>query len=278
MRLFGVFLFAMRRIFRVQRKAYVITSPSETPILNTESSLVPASPVLNLSARTPLRFRAQICCDTGLIASLLVVPPVCLDGNCVTVLYESVQRLRCWSAGGFPLPRVVISLSYDVVESPALAQDLIKEINQLELIPDRVIFSAPRPAGRQDEYQGLVRLAQSGCGIELCCLDPMSITLLSNLPRERARLRLPPSVFENCHTDVQRGKIILSILALAERHHLTSIADEISVQEDYGLLAQLGCSIASGDAVVPVLDADATENFLREMARGQTTLCQYYNP
>ena len=56
--------------------------------------------------------------------------------------------------------------------------------------------------------------------------------------------------------------MILSLLALAERHGLATLVGDVRSRERFDCLAQMGFDIVEGDAVAPVLDADATAQFL----------------
>ena len=235
----------------------------------------PATPLPAPAPRPPGRpapgpqFRPQICCHTGQVASVQVFAPEHLAGDADALLRLGLRQLQQWDDAGLRVPCLAIQLPTDVARSEAMALPLIWEIDRLEVEARRLIFTAPDDRRRGRSLTGLGLLGRHGCGIELCCLDPDGLELLEDQHIRAARLRIPQGALRDCHLDPCRGQVVLSLLALAERHDLPTIADGVISRDEHGFLAQLGCSVVQGDAVAPMLDADGATNFLREHARPQ---------
>lgn len=228
-----------------------------------------ATPALLPPAPRPVlgpSFRIQLCCHTGRAVSVQAYAPDHLAGDADALLRLGLRQLRRWDAEGLLVPRLVIELPVELAQSETMAQPLIWEIDRQEVAVDRLIFCAPPECGRGRNLSGLKLLARHGCGIELGSFDPEDLLMLHDLSPQGARLRVPQNVLRNCHADPSSGQVVLSLLALAERYDLTTLGDGVRSREEHGFLAQLGCSVVQGDAVAPLLDANGTTHFLREIA------------
>lgn len=229
-----------------------------SPSLSADAGPAPAP----RAAGAQLRFRPQICCDSRQVASILVVPPRHLDGDADAVLRAALNQHRDWTRSGLTPPPLTIELPRVIAESAQLAQPLIWEIDRQDCAPEQLIFSAPSPGQYSRALEGLALLARHSCGIELDCLDPMGMAVIRDLKPERARMRVPPSFLSDDLRAPGEGQHILSLLALAERHGLATLVDDVRSREEFDYLALLGFSVVQGDAVAPVLDANACAQFL----------------
>lgn len=221
----------------------------------------PCAPVAR-AAGSQVRFRPQISCDSRQVASVLVVPPRHLDGDADAILRDALRLSRDWAAGGISLPPLAIELPRLIAESAQLAQPLIWEIDRQDIAPDQVIFSAPSLGQYSQPLEGMALLSRLGCGIELDCLDPKGMAVIRELKPHRARMRVPPAFLPDDFRAPGDGQHILSLLALAERHGLATLVDDVRSRAEFDYLAQLGFCVAQGDAVAPVLDSNALGQFL----------------
>ncbi|MBA4492687.1 EAL domain-containing protein [uncultured Paracoccus sp.] len=232
-------------------------------------AILPAADPTHPARRVPgPQFRPQICCHTGQVASVQIFAPDHLGGDADALLRLGLRQLKRWDDAGLNVPCIAIQLPLDVACSAPLALPLIWEIDRQGVEARRVIFTAPDDRRRDHGLGGLTLLGRHGCGVELSCLDPDGLNLLDDQPVV-ARLRIPQGALRDCHLDPGRGQVVLSLLALAERHDLPTIALGVRSRDEHGFLAQLGCSVVQGDAVAPLLDVDGATNFLREHAKPQ---------
>ncbi len=211
-------------------------------------------------------YRIQLCCHTGQAVSVQIHAPDHLAGDADALLRLGLRQLRNWDAEGLRVPRLALELPLELAQCATMAHPLIWEIDRQEVAVERVIFCAPREFGGSRTLAGLKLLARHGCGIELGSFNPSDLQMLRDHAPRNARLRIPQAALRNCHTDPRSSQVVLSLLALAERYELTTLGDGVSLREEHGFLAQLGCSVVQGDAVAPLLDANATTHFLRETA------------
>lgn len=219
---------------------------------------------LRRAAGAQMRFRPQICCETRQVASLLVVPPPHLDGDADAILRQALQHRRDWVRAGLTSPPLAIELPRLLAESPQMAQPLTWEIDRQDCAPEQVIFTAPSPGHYTHVLDGLALLSRHGCGIELDCLDPMGMAVLRDLRPLRGRMRVPPAFLPDTLRAPGEGQHILSLLALAERHGLATVVDDVRSRAEFDYLALLGFSVAQGDGVARMMDADACTRFLTE--------------
>ena len=239
------------------------------PLVQPAATLPAISPARPARRMPGPQFRPQICCHTGQVASVQVFAPDHLNGDVDALLRLGLRQLKRWDDAGLRVPCIAIQLPLDMARSEAMALPLIWEIDRQDVEARRVIFTAPDDQRRGQDLSGLALLGRHGCGVELSCLDPDGLALLDDQSVVAARLRIPQGALRDCHLDPSRGQVVLSLLALAERHDLPTIADGVCSRDEHGFLAQLGCSVVQGDAVAPRLDADGATNFLREHAKPQ---------
>ncbi len=191
-----------------------------------------------------------------------MIPPRHMEGDADAILRAALGHRRDWIGSGLVPPPLTIELPRLIAESEVLAEPLIWELDRQDCPPEQVIFSAPGHGHYSRVLDGLALLSRHACGIELDCLDPMGMAVIRDLKPVRARMWVPPAFLPVDRNQRGDGQHILSLLALAERHGLSTIVDEVRSAEEFDYLAQLGFSVAQGDVVAPVLDANAYAQFL----------------
>lgn len=223
---------------------------------------IPASPPCRRAAAGDLKFRPQLSCESRQVASVLAVPGRQLGGDTEAILHAALKQSHIWVQDGLASPPLVIELPKVLAESAELAQPLLWEIDRQNCLPGQVIFAAPSAGNYSHALDGLALLSRHGCGIELDCLDPLGMALIRKVKPDRARMRVPPDFLPEEFRNPREGQLVLSLLALAERNGLTTLVGDVRSRERFDCLAQTGFGIVEGDAVAPVLDADATAQFL----------------
>ncbi|WP_186827252.1 EAL domain-containing protein [Paracoccus aurantiacus] len=211
------------------------------------------------------RFRVQLCCHTGAAVSVQAFAPGYLVNDTDGLLRLGLQQLKAWDAAGLHVPQLAIELPTTISRHKIMADPLIWEIDRQSVATNRLIFCAGSDAGRMDEQAGLALLAQHGCSLEISSTDPADLRALRDMRIVGARLRIAEAELRNCDRDANSSARAQSLLMLADRYGLASLADGVSTPRQHGLLAQLGCSVVQGDAIAPLLDADATTYYLRNL-------------
>ena len=222
----------------------------------------PAPTPYGRAAAGNLKFRPQLSCENRQVASILVLPERQLNGDTEAILRAALKQSHVWVQDGLAAPPLVIELPKALAESAELAQPLLWELDRQNCVAGQVIFSTASAGHYSHALNGMALLSRHGCGIELDCLDPLGMALIREVKPKRARMRVPPDFLPDDLRHPKGGQLILSLLALAERHGLATLVGDVRSRERFDCLAQTGFDIVEGDAVAPVLDADATAQFL----------------
>lgn len=185
-----------------------------------------------------------------------------MEGDADAVLRAALTQRRDWIADGVNPPPLSIELPQLIAESASLAQPLIWEIDRQNCPPEEVIFTAPCAGTYSRPLEGLAHLSRQGCGIELDCLDRMGMAVIRDLKPKRARMRVSAALLSSASDAPGVGPHVLSLLALAERHGLVTLVEDVQSREQFDHLAQFGFGVAQGDPVAPLLDANACAQFI----------------
>ncbi|WP_287885591.1 MULTISPECIES: EAL domain-containing protein [Paracoccus] len=241
--------------------------------------------------RVGLLFQPQLCCDTGQVAALRVLPRIWLDGgdSCglaeleprlddgtlgqvvADVLHQAFAGLRGWDRLGRPVPLLSLSLSDRVLGDASIADMILWELDRNDLAPQRLEIEASEPIGRSGGRMpvtaSLRRLRAAGCAIALGDFGTGSAGLDDLRRFGIGRVRIGRGFVSGCDRHADQQRMILAILALADHLGLATLADGVATQEENAFLAQIGFNAVQGPAVVPPLEAAAVDGFLLDRDR-----------
>lgn len=243
-------------------------------------------------------FQPQICCDTGQLLALRVVPRVehpdlgVLDlddfqmrlgddtlGACSrTVLRLALTALRGWDRLGRHVPFLSLSVTDRELADPTLAETILWELDRLDLAADRLEIEVTEPVGRSGGRvpvtTSLQRLSAAGCRIAMGEFGTGSAGLDDLRNFGIRRVRIGRSFIAGCDYRADQQRMILAILALAEHLNLTTLGDGVMNIEEKSFLSQIGFNGVQGKAVAPPLSAAEIDDFL--LSHDQT-LPQLFN-
>ena len=248
-----------------------------------------APPTLALD-RITLAFAPQLCCDTGAVLGLRVLPRLSVDDEsrdldeiaprlddetlshvATHVLRQALDCLKGWDRMGARVPRLSLPLSDRMLADPLLADSILWELDRHDLLPDRLEIEICEPIGRSGGRvpvtASLHRLAAAGCALALGEFGTGSAGLADLRRFGVSRVRIGRDFVADCDRRADQQRMILAILALAEHLRLATLADGVMTPDENAFLAQIGFAAVQGPAVAPPMLAADVDDFLLEHGR-----------
>ena len=243
---------------------------------------------LDLAEHVRLNFQPQLCCDTGLLAALRIVPfvehphagrltmddlqsrldPRTLAAITRAALRQALAALRGWDRLGRNIPFISMQIADRELAEHDMADAIIWELDRLDLAPERLELEVCEPigsdGGRLPVSETLQRLAGHGCRIALGNFGAGSAGLADLRRFGVGRVRIGREFISECDRREDQQHMILAIVALAEHLRLTTLADGVNNAGENAFVSQIGFNAVQGSAVAPVLDAGGTDAFLVE--------------
>lgn len=260
----------------------------EMPTHSAESSLAASALALD---RISLTYAPQICCDTGTVLGLRVLPRLQIEGAesreldeiesrlddetlshvATHVLRLALDSLKGWDRMGARVPRLSLPLSDRMLADPLLADSILWELDRHDLLPDRLEIEITEPIGRSGGRVPVTaclhRLMAAGCALALGDFGTGTAGLADLRRFGVSRVRIGREFVADCDRRADQQRMILAILALAEHLRLTTLADGVMTADENAFLAQIGFAAVQGPAVAPPMPAAQVDEFLLERGR-----------
>ena len=241
-----------------------------------------------LAEHVQLNFQPQLCCDTGQLAALRIVPFIDhprggrlalsdlqsrLDGRTLAgitraALRQAMAALRGWDRLGRRIPFISMQIPDRELAESDIADAIIWELDRLDLAPERLELEICEPigsdGGRIPVSDSLQRLAGHGCRIALGNFGSGSAGLADLRRFGVRRVRIGREFIADCDQREDQQHMILAVVALAEHLRLSTLADGVDTAGEHAFVAQIGFNAVQGRAVAPLLDAGGTDAFLIE--------------
>jgi len=216
-------------------------------------------------------FQPQISTDTGKITGLEalarwihpargLIPPCdflpALDAAGLTerlgevILFHALSTLRDLDHEGIHVPQIGVNFATDELRNPRLPQRLKWEIDRFGLCPERLAVEILEHvvSGAPDDIitRNIAEIAKLGCRIDLDDFGTghASITSLRRFAIDR--LKIDRSFVTRCDTDPDQQRMVTTILTMAEKLGLDTLAEGVETVGENALLAQLGCAHVQG--------------------------------
>ena len=243
-------------------------------------------------------FQPQQCCHSGRVTGFEalarwnhpqrgVLPPGAFmpqmndaDHNSLTLimLSQSMQALKSWDKAGFDVPTVSINISNSELSARGFADCLLWELDRHEIAPARLVVEVLESVGpvtsNGETRINLEKLAQAGCQIDLDDFGTGYASLDAIRQFGINRIKIDRSFVTACDIDNGQQRMILAILALAERLGIAALAEGVETREEYAFLAQMGCDEVQGYAIARPMALAATHDFLVAQAAAAAQLPQ----
>jgi EAL domain-containing protein (putative c-di-GMP-specific phosphodiesterase class I)/GGDEF domain-containing protein len=232
-------------------------------------------------------FQPQVCCHSGAITGFEALArwnhptrgtlapglfmPQMTDadhtGLTQAMLTQSLLAIKAWDAAGFNVPTVSINISNNQLSAHGFADCLLWELDRHEIRPQRVAIEVLETVGpvtsNADVRINLRKLSKAGCHIDLDDFGTGYASLDAIRQFGIHRIKLDRSFVTGCDIDQAQQRMILAILALAERLGIAALAEGVETREEHAFLAQMGCDEVQGYAIARPMPLTATMDFLR---------------
>ncbi|TNF19190.1 MAG: GGDEF domain-containing protein [Rhodobacteraceae bacterium] len=226
-------------------------------------------------------FQPQISTDTGKITGLEalarwihpvrgLIPPgdflPALEAAGLTerlgevILFHALSTLRDLDREGIEVPQIGVNFATDELRNPRLPQRLKWELDRFGLCPDRLAVEILEHvvAGAPDDIitRNIAEIAKLGCRIDLDDFGTghASITSLRRFAIDR--LKIDRSFVTRCDIDPDQQRMVTTILTMAEKLDLDTLAEGVETVGENALLAQLGCAHVQGFGIAAPMPAE----------------------
>ncbi|MEE2859328.1 MAG: EAL domain-containing protein [Paracoccus sp. (in: a-proteobacteria)] len=206
------------------------------------------------------------------------------DHNNLTLcmLAQSLAALRSWDEAGFDVPTVSINISNCELSDAGFADCLLWELDRHDIPPRRLVVEVLESVGpltsSAETRANLRKLAEAGCQIDLDDFGTGYASLDAIRQFGINRIKIDRSFVTACDIDPNQQRMILAILALAERLGIATLAEGVETREEYGFLAQMGCDEVQGYAISRPVPLNQSFDFLarhRTSSRDLPTIARH---
>lgn len=192
------------------------------------------------------------------------------------MLRQSIAALKSWDAAGWNVPTVSVNISNCELSDPGFAANLLWELDRQDLRPDRLaleVLESVAPVTSSSEARtNLATLAKAGCRLDLDDFGTGFASLDAIRQFRVHRIKIDRSFVMGCDIDASQQRMILAILALAERLGISALAEGVESREEHTFLAQMGCDEVQGYAIARPMPLAETRDFLQTHARRASDL------
>lgn len=236
-------------------------------------------------------FQPQICCNTGRVTGFealarwrhpsrgLLTPHAFMPGmspadhSAMTedVLRQALKALRTWNAAGWHVPTVSVNVAQSDLSDPGFADSVLWELDKQDIAPSRLVIEvleSVAPINSSEHVRpNLERLASAGCALDLDDFGTGYAGLEALRQFGVGRIKIDRAFVTDCHKDERQQRMILAILALAERLGIATLAEGVESAEEHAFLAQIGCDQVQGYSIAPPMPVDRCAAFMAERER-----------
>lgn len=231
-------------------------------------------------------FQPQICCNSGRITGFEALArwnhpgrgtlsPTAfmagmneLDHVALThqILRQALTALRRWDAEGCDVQTVSVNISPSALSDAGFADMVFWELDRQEIAPARLSLELLESIGPINSCErtrsNLARLGEAGCRIDMDDFGTGYASLGSIHHFGVHRIKIDRSFIADCDQDPNQQRMILAILALAERLGIATLAEGVETAEEHSFLAQIGVDEVQGYAVARPMTFDQSVSFL----------------
>lgn len=240
------------------------------------------------SGQIVAHFQPQLCCNSGRITGFealarwqhptrgLLAPASFMPGMSeadhsaltLRIQRQALAALKRWDRAGHDVPTVSLNISNCELADPDFAASLLWELDRQEVSPSRLVLEVLESVGPVSSSsiarRNLARLSAAGCLLDLDDFGTGYASLDAIRQFGVHRIKIDRSFVMGCDCDPAQQRMILAILALAERLGIDTLAEGVETREEHSFLAQIGCDQVQGYVIARPMPLQDTLTFLRE--------------
>ncbi|WP_185968454.1 EAL domain-containing protein [Paracoccus sp. M683] len=241
-------------------------------------------------------FQPQICCDTGNVTGFealarwrhpvrgLLTPMDFMpamrraDHAALTrsMLGQCLGALQLWDAQGWQIQTVALNVAQSELSDPAFADSVLWELDRHGIGRDRLVIEVLEsigPINSDDRIrENLTRLSQGGCMLDLDDFGTGYASLDSLRHFGVNRIKIDRGFVTDCHRDPKQQRMVLAILAMAERLGVSTLAEGVETADEHSYLAQMGCGHVQGYAIARPMPMAEIGDFMTGYLRDRPEL------
>jgi len=165
-----------------------------------------------------------------------------------SVFTQAVKQLSLWHKEGLNI-KLSLNLSVDSINRLDLPEWLMKIVNDANVSSDKIILELTESRLMEDvtsSLEVLTRLSLKGYRLSIDDFGTgySSLEQLQRIPF--GELKIDRSFVDGASRDDASRAIVESSIALAKSLNLKTVAEGVETQEDWNLLAKLGCDLIQG--------------------------------
>lgn len=179
---------------------------------------------------------------------------------------------RCGTGGaaGQQVKRLTLLFSEGQLALPDLADLILWEADRQDLCPTSLGIALRDLPGVCSEStctswitSNLTRLSAAGCQVELDEFGFGKINPGAGAGFDGNLIRIGRGLIHGCDHGLPQQRMILAVLALAERRGMSTIALDVTSRTERSFLTQIGVNLLQGNVIGPALSQDAFRHMLQ---------------
>lgn len=185
------------------------------------------------------------------------------------MLMQSIGACGDWARSGLRLS-VAVNLSVDALGRLDLPEQIVALAEEAGIRPDQVTLEVTEGRLLRDDagpLDVLTRLRMKGMGLSLDDFGTgyASMQRLKHVPFNE--LKVDRSFVSGALNDPESRAILESAINLAKRLDLTVVAEGIETEEDWHVVARMGCDVAQGYFISEPIDGLHVPEWVRSWQR-----------
>lgn len=166
------------------------------------------------------------------------------------MLKQALEALVNWDKAGLNVATVGVNFSAQDLSNPRLFDTISWELDRFAIEPHRLcieVLESVIAMNSEDVIaRNIMHLAKLGCQIDLDDFGTghSSISTLRRLPV--SRLKIDRSFVARADLDNEQQKMVATILMMADRLGLSTLAEGVETVGEHAIMSQLGCNYVQG--------------------------------